>query len=90
MRRAGRARGGEQGDRLRRRALGPIGVGDAMPAARRAHMFAQELPARRIEEPHVQRRSTARALATDPAGRRAVVGRFDFDAAVEVDGARRR
>jgi len=59
-----------------------------MPAARRAHVFAHELPRLGIEEPddeigplHIQ------ALA-DPAWRGAVVRGLDFDASVEVHGAR--
>ena len=86
-RRACRMRGREQGDGLRRCALGAISIGDAVPAARRARVFAEQLPARGIEEPHRDVVPLHVHIAADPAGWRAVVGRFDFDATVEVDGA---
>ena len=79
-------RGGEERDGLGRRARRPIRLGDAMPPARRAAMLAHELARRGIEEPHRDVRPLHLELPTDPAQRRAVVGRLDFDAAVEVHG----
>ena len=85
---AGRPRGRQERDRLRGRALRTIGVGDAMPAARRASVLAQELPSRGIQQPDRDVTPLHVHIATDPAGRRAVVGRVDFDTAVEVHRAR--
>jgi hypothetical protein len=47
------AHGGlEQGDRLWRRPAWTIDIGDAVAAARRAHMLAQQLTGLRIEQAH--------------------------------------
>ena len=53
------------------------------PAAR-AEVLAQEAARRRVEEPDVQVVPLHLHVAANPAGRRAVVRRLDFDAAVEV------
>ena len=66
---------------------GPIGVGDAMPAAWRAQMLAQQLAGLRIEQPHVQVVPLHLDALADPAGRRAVVRGLDLDAAIEMHGA---
>jgi hypothetical protein len=55
-----------------------------MPAALLAEMLAQQLASARIEQPHIHRVPLHMDLATDPAGRRAVVSGFDLDAAIEV------
>ena len=70
-----------------RRARRPIGVVDAMPAARRAQMLAQELAGLRREQPHVQVVPLHLHALPDPAGRRAVVRGLDFDAAIEMHRA---
>ena len=80
-------RGLEQRQRLRRRASRAIGVLNAMPAARRPHMLAQELARLRIEQADEEVVPLHVDAAADPAGRRAVVGGLDFHAAIEVHGA---
>ena len=50
-------------------------------------MLAQKLAGLGIDQPHVQAVPLHLHLAADPAGRRAVVGRFHFDAAVQVHRA---
>jgi len=57
-----------------------------VPAARRAHMLAQELPGLRRQQPDVQIIPLHLEAVTDPAGRRTVVRRLDFHAAIEVHG----
>jgi hypothetical protein len=54
-----------------------------MPAARGADI-AQELSRRRIEQANVQIILLHGHAAADPAGRRAVVRSFDFDATLEI------
>ena len=58
-----------------------------MPAARRADMLAQELPGLGIEQPHVQVVPLHVQATADPAGGCAVIGRLDFDAAIEMHRA---
>ena len=77
----------EQRERRRRRARGRSRVVDAMPAARRAQMLAQQLAGLRIEQADVQVVPLHLDALADPAGRRAVVRGVDFDAAIEMDGA---
>jgi hypothetical protein len=66
---------------------GRFGVVDAMPAARGAHVLAQELASRRIDQPDVEIIPLHVDAPADPAGRRAVVSGVDFDAAIEMDRA---
>ena len=77
----------EQRDRARRRPRRPIVVVEAMPAAWRAQMLAQELPGLRREQADVQIVPLHLDALADPAGRRAVVRGLDFDAAIEVHRA---
>ena len=79
--------GGEQGQGLRRGACGPVLLGDAMPAVRRAQVLAEELAGAGVEQPDVGRVPLDVDAPADPAGWRAVVGRGDFDAAIQVHGA---
>src|SRR6266850_6950362 len=70
-----------------RRARRPIVIVDPMPPTWSAQMLAQQLAGLRGEQSHVQVVPLHLDSLADPAWRRAVVRRFDFDAAVEVDGA---
>ena len=79
--------GGEQGEGLGRSAGGPVRVRDAMPAPRRAQVLAEELSGSGVEQADVGAVPLHVDAATDPAGRRTVVGRRDLDAAVEMHGA---
>ena len=56
----------------------------------RTQMLAQQLPGLRIEQADVQVVPLHLDALPDPAGRRAVVRGLDFDAAIEMHGARRR
>ncbi len=85
--RAGGLRAREQRDRARRRPRRPVVVVEAMPAARRAQMLAQELPGLRREQADVQIIPLHLDALADPAGRRAVVRGLDFDAAIEMHRA---
>ena len=71
----------------RGRAGRTIGVGDSMPAAGAAHVFAQEPPRFRIEQPDVEIGPLCVDALPDPAWWRRVVRGFDFDAAIEMHGA---
>src|SRR5262245_34764194 len=77
----------EDGQRFRGCAPRAIDVLDAMPAARRPDMLAQELPGLRIEQPDVEITPLHIDAPADPARRRTVVRRIDFDAAIEMDCA---
>ena len=76
-----------QGEGLRRGTGGAVRVRDAMPAPRRAQVLAEELSGSGVEQADVGAVPLHVDAATDPAGRRTVVGRRDLDAAVEVHGA---
>ena len=67
--------------------LGMVLFFDAIPSALLAYVFAQKLPGLGIEQTHVQLIPLHAQHAPDPAGRRAVVGGFDFDAAIEMHDA---
>ena len=67
--------------------LGTILVLDAMPAALLAQVLAQQLAGERIEQADVRGVPLHSHTAADPARRRAVVGRFDFDAAIQMHRA---
>ena len=84
---AGALGGGEQGEGLARGAGGSVGVGDAMPAPWRAEVLAEELAGARVEQSDLGTVPLHVDAAADPAGRRAVVGGCDLDAAVEMHGA---
>ncbi len=58
---------------------------DAMPAAFLLQMLAQQHAGARIEQAHVHQVPLHIDLATDPAGRRAIVGRFHFDTAIDMN-----
>ena len=77
----------QQRERLRGRAGRAIVLVDAMPPARRAQMLAEELLGRRMEQADVQVIPLDLDAASNPAGRRAVVGGLDFDAPIEMDRA---
>ena len=84
---AGALGGGEQGEDLCRGPGGPVPVLYAMPAPRHAQVFAEELAGVRVEQADVGAVPLHVDAAADPAGRRAVVGRRDLDAAVEMHAA---
>ena len=84
---AGPLGGGEQGEGLRRGASGPVVVGDAMPAALCAQVLAQQLAGARVEEADVDVVPLNVDAASDPSGRRRVVGRGDLDATVQMHTA---
>ena len=84
---AGPLGGGEQSEGLRRGAGGPVRVGDAMPAPWRTQVLAEELAGAGVEQPDVDVVPLYVDAAADPAGRRAVLGRRDLDAAVQMHGA---
>ena len=80
-------RPGQERERARRRARRPIRLGDAVMAARRADMLAQQLAGLGIEEPHVEIGPLHLDAVADPARRRRVVRGLDFDTAIEMHGA---
>jgi hypothetical protein len=84
--RTGRPRGHQSEHRLGhlRRS---IAVGDPMPAAAGAQMLTQELASLWIDQPDVEIIPLDLDAPPEPAGRRAVVHRLDFDAAIEMDRA---
>ena len=67
--------------------LGPVFVFDAMAAARLAQMLAQELPGVRVQQADLVGIPLHLDAPADPARRRAVVGRFDFHAAIQMHRA---
>ena len=77
----------EQGEGGRGRARRLIAVVDAMPAARGSQMLPQQLPGLRIDQADVQLVPLHLDPMANPAGRRPVEGRLDFDAAIEMDRA---
>ena len=78
-------RGPRQGGQRRAgRATGPVGVVDVMVASRRAGMLAQEGPGLRRQQADLPRIPLDLDLASNPAGRRTVVGRLDFHTAVQM------
>ena len=83
----GGRRATEQGQRGGRRAGRAVAIVDAMIAARRAQMLTEQLVRLRVDEPHVQVVPLHVDAPADPAGRRAVEGGLDFDAAIEMDRA---
>jgi len=76
----------EHRQRRPRRACRPIVVVDPMPPAGGAQVLSQQLAGLRPDQSHVQVVPLHLDALADPAGRRAVVRRLDFNAAVEVDG----
>src|SRR5262245_23875656 len=81
------AHGGlKQRHRLRRRASRPVGIGDAVPAARGSHMLAQELTGLGIEQAHEEVVPLHVDAPPDPAWRGAVVRRLHLHTAIQVDG----
>ena len=82
---------------LARGRAAPASSAACAPAGRRRAMRCQPRGARRcsrsswpvfgVEQPHVQVVPLHLDALADPAGRRAVVGGLDFDAAIEMDGA---
>jgi hypothetical protein len=60
---------------------------DTEASAFLAHMFAQELTGLRVEEADVKGVPLNVDGPPDPAGRGAVIGGFDFNAAVEMNGS---
>ena len=67
--------------------LGAVFVLDAMAAARLAQVLAQQLAVSGIQQPHLPGIPLHLDAPADPARRRAVVGGFDFHAAVQMHGA---
>src|ERR1019366_522393 len=67
--------------------LGVVLFFNAIPAALLAHVFAEQLPGLGIEQANVQLIPLHSKHTTDPARRRAVVGGFDFDAAIQMHDA---
>jgi hypothetical protein len=59
---------------------------DAMAVAPLPQVFAQELPGEWIDQPHLRCVPLHADTPSDPAWQRAIVGSFDFHAAVQVDG----
>ena len=84
---AGAARAPQQLRNAQRGSFGVILGLDAIPAALRAHVLAQQLVGFGIEQADEQLVPLHAHRAPDPAGRRAVVGGFDFDAAVQMQNA---
>ena len=68
-------------------ARGPVFTLDAMTTALLAQMLAQELPRSRIDQPYMCATPLHLNAAADPAGRGAVIRRFDFHAAIQMDRA---
>ena len=77
----------QQLQRAQRRFLGAVFVFDAMAAARLAQVLAQQLAGVRVQQAHLPGIPLHLDAPADPARRRAVVGRFDFDAAVQMHRA---
>src|SRR5579863_1811215 len=75
----------QQAQRMRRRAPGAIFVADTMRAALLLDVFAQQLAGARIEQAHIHRIPLHIDQPTDPARRRAIVGRVDFNTAIDMD-----
>src|ERR1019366_3760953 len=67
--------------------LGVVLFFNAIPAALLAHVFAEQLPGLGIEQANIQLIPLHSKHTTDPARRRAVVGGFDFDAAIQMHDA---
>ena len=70
-----------------RGALRTVFVFDAAATARLTQMLAQKLPGARIEQANVQSVPLDPHHPADPARRHAVVGGFDLDTPVEVNGS---
>ena len=85
--RPGAARSPQQLRSAQRRSLGVVLFFNAIPAALLAHVFAQQLPGLGIEQTNIQLIPLHSQHAPDPARRRAVVGGFDFDAAIQMHDA---
>src|SRR5690348_1744868 len=81
---AGAARSPQQLGSAQRGSLGMIFWFDAIPAAFLADVFAQQLAGFGIEQADEQLVPLHARHTSDPPRRRAVVGGFDFDAAVQV------
>src|SRR6266536_240357 len=62
--------------------LGVVIFFNAIPTALLAHVFAQQLAGLRIEQTNIQLIPLHAQHAPDPARRCAIVGGFDFDAAI--------
>jgi hypothetical protein len=77
----------EELHRRRRRARWRVVGMNAMTASLLAQVLAQELPGRRVEQTHALAVPLYAYAPADPSWRRAVVGGFDLDAAVEVHGS---
>ncbi len=60
---------------------------DAMPAALLAQVLTQQLAGERIDQANVRGVPLHSHAAADPTGRRAVIGRLDFHAAIEMHGS---
>ena len=73
--------------RARRRVLGTVLVFDAMPAALLAQVLPQQLAGLRIQQPDVTGIPLHLNPPADPAWRCAVVGGFDFHAAIQMHRA---
>src|SRR5258708_6993304 len=67
--------------------LGAVFVLDAMAAARLAQVFAEQLSSLRMQQPDVQAIPLHWNTPADPARRRAVIGRFDLHATIQMDRA---
>ena len=84
--RAGIRRACEQGDGARWRALGRTAAGGRRPAAWRTERSRQKRPGGGGGKRERQAVPLHLDALADPAGRCAVVRRFDFDAAIKMDG----
>ena len=69
------------------RFAGSVFVFDAVTAARLAQVFAQQLAGLRIEQADLPGIPLHLHSSADPSGRRAVVSRLNFHAAVQMDRA---
>jgi hypothetical protein len=85
--RAGMASAVEEGERRRWSAGRAIAVVDAVPAALRPHVLAQELAGREHQDTDVEVGPLHLDALADPAGGHRVVGGLDLDAAIEMHGA---
>src|ERR1035438_3358263 len=69
------------------RALRAVLIADAMTTTLLPQMFAQQLAAARIEQPHIHRVPLHVDLAADPARRRTIVSSIHLHAAIHMNGA---
>src|SRR3954447_13817435 len=76
---------GDQAQRMRWRTPWPVFRADTMPAALLLQMLAQQHAGARIEQAHVHQVPLHIDLAADPARRRTVISRVNFNTAIDMD-----